>query len=299
MASEVQALPGFGEFLERDVDRAGAKDLTAKEYTAVRIRKDYPGTYQAVARALFFYKLPVKTCADLFRMNSQCVAAIRDQVIAASSTDGAAAFLVNSRRHSQRDIVLARLTEAIAEKLSDEDAVEKMSVADLTSLLERLERAPAARNGTDARRDDAARTDVTIVDASAFDDVLNGLDPAKKSAASESASDTVRAGSRSPNPATDCSTSSAARTCNSVGLSNIHSISAQKEDNSAEFDEVCNSLCNSLCNVGDLAGAPELDESPATARDLNPPHGAGGSPPPTQAGGSTNNTSDDTQGGES
>lgn len=295
MASEIVALPGFSEFLERDVDRAGAKDLSGKEYNAVRIRKDYPGTYNSVARALFFYKLPVKTCADLFHMNSQCVAAIRDQVIAASSTDGAAAFLVNSRRQSQRDIVLARLTEAISEKLSDEDEVADMSVADLTSLLERLEKAPAARNGTDARKDEASRTDVTILDASAFDDVLNGLDGEKKSSAMVQASESVKAPGET---AAGCSTTSKEFVRGSFEVSNRLSISCDTDANPARNDGIQKSLCSSLCSSPDSVLDRAVNDEPASpASVLNPPPGAGGRLPAHAAPGSTNNASEDTQGG--
>lgn len=303
MGSEIQALPGFAEFVERDVDRAGAKDFTGKEYNAVNIRKNYPGTYQAVARALFYYRLPVKTCADLFRMNSQCVSAIRDQIIAESDKSGAAAFLVEQRRRSQRDIVIARLTEAISEKLSDDGVVAELSVADLTSLLERLEKAPAARNGTESRVDDAKRADVTIIDASAYDDAINGLIPSKKfpgesftmNSSPDPAAMTQNRAAETHAGQPECSTSNLNRDDSSVEVSNIHSISTRNEAECAVFDDVCDSLCDSLCNNG--INTAQLKARPST--DLKHPTRGGGEPGVASAGDLTNNASDDTQGGES
>ena len=208
------ALPGFQEFLERDVDRAGAVDFRKKNYNAIRIRADYPGTYESVARALFFYKLPVKTCADLFKMNSLCVAAIRDQVIAESATSSAASFLVNSRRRSQREIVLTRIVEAIAEKLDDEEIVKKMSIAELTDILNRLDKAPPARNGTD-EPPKAKVSDDDIIDIEAYDQALaevsgNRLDSAKKTAHTAPEPSTEDAG--------NCSTGNSLKHCLSVSL---------------------------------------------------------------------------------
>ena len=115
------ALPGFEGLVLPDTDRAGSQDFKDKQYTGLKIRRDYPQTFESVVRALFYYKLPVRTCCDLFHMNSQCVSAIRDMVIAEAATDARAAFLINNRQRSQRDIILTRLVEAIAEKLDASD----------------------------------------------------------------------------------------------------------------------------------------------------------------------------------
>ena len=85
------ALPGFEGLVLPDTDRAGSQDFKDKQYTGLKIRRDYPQTFKSVVRALFYYKLPVRTCCDLFRMNSQCVSAIRDMVIAEAATDARAA----------------------------------------------------------------------------------------------------------------------------------------------------------------------------------------------------------------
>ena len=176
------ALPGFEGLVLPDTDRAGSQDFTGQQYTATLVRRDYPQTFQSVVRALFYYKLPVRTCADLFRMNGKCVAAIRDMVIAEGATNPAAAFLINSRQRSQRDIVLTRLVEAIAERLDDEEAVAKMDINELTSILARLESAKPARNGTDAPPPASKSEDKDVIDVDAFDAAINGLDREKKSA---------------------------------------------------------------------------------------------------------------------
>jgi len=176
------ALPGFEDLVLPDVDRAGAQNFTAKEYTGIRIRKEYPRVFQSVVRALFFYKLPVSLCADLFSMNSQCVSAIRDMVIAESQSNPRAAFLINSRRQSQRDILLARLTDLIMERLDDEKYAKDLSIVEITSILSKLENAPAARNGTDRQSGNDDTGKGTIIDAMAYEDAINGLDAEKKSA---------------------------------------------------------------------------------------------------------------------
>ena len=134
-------------------------------------------------RALFFYKLSVRTCCDLFRMNSQCVSAIRDMVIAEAATDARAAFLISNRQRSQRDIILTRLVDAIAEKLDDEEVVKKMSIDELTQILNRLETAKPARNGTDAPSKGSEPTDGKVIDVDAYDVTLDRLDQEKKRAA--------------------------------------------------------------------------------------------------------------------
>lgn len=177
------ALPGFEGLVLPDTDRAGSQDFKDKQYTGLKIRRDYPQTFESVVRALFYYKLPVRTCCDLFRMNSQCVSAIRDMVIAEAATDARAAFLINNRQRSQRDIILTRLVEAIAEKLDDEEAVKKLSIDELTQILNRLETAKPARNGTDAPSKDSTPTDGKVIDVDAYDVTLDRLNREKKRAA--------------------------------------------------------------------------------------------------------------------
>ena len=177
------ALPGFEGLVLPDTDRAGSQDFKDKQYTGLKIRRDYPQTFESVVRALFYYKLPVRTCCDLFRMNSQCVSAIRDMVIAEAATDTRAAFLINNRQRSQRDIILTRLVEAIAEKLDDEEAVKKLSIDELTLILNRLDSAKPARNGTDTPPNDPKTTDGKVIDVDAYDVTLDRLDQEKKRAA--------------------------------------------------------------------------------------------------------------------
>ena len=177
------ALPGFEGLVVPDTDRAGSQDFKdPKKYTGLTIRRDYPRTFKSVVRALFFYKLSVRTCCDLFNMNSQCVSAIRDMVIAEAATNEGAAFLINDRQRSQRDLVLTRLVEAIAEKLEDQKTVEKLSIDELTLILNRLDSAKPARNGTDAMPKDSKPDHGKVIDVDAYDATLNGLEPEKKSA---------------------------------------------------------------------------------------------------------------------
>ena len=177
------ALPGFEGLALPDTDRAGSQDFKDKQYTGLKIRRDYPQTFESVVRALFYYKLPVRTCCDLFRMNSQCVSAIRDMVIAEAATDARAAFLINNRQRSQRDIILTRLVEAITEKLDDEEAVKKLSIDELTLILNRLDTAKPARNGTDTPSKQPIPTDGKVIDVDAYDVTLDRLNREKKRAA--------------------------------------------------------------------------------------------------------------------
>lgn len=177
------ALPGFEGLVLPDTDRAGSQNFKDKQYTGLKIRRDYPQTFQSVVRALFYYKLPVRTCCDLFHMNSQCVSAIRDMVIAEAATDGRAAFLINNRQRSQRDIILTRLVEAIAEKLDDEEVVKKLSIGELTLYLDRLDGAKPARNGTDEPPKRSKFDNGNVIDVDPFDATLDRLDREKKRAA--------------------------------------------------------------------------------------------------------------------
>lgn len=176
------ALPGFEGLVLPDTDRAGSQDFKDKQYTGLKIRRDYPQTFESVVRALFYYKLPVRTCCDLFHMNSKCVSAIRDMVIAEATTDTRAAFLINNRQRSQRDIILTRLIEAIAEKLDDEETVKKLSIGELTLLLNRLESAKPARNGTDEPPKRSKFDNGNVIDVDAYDATLDRLDSEKKRA---------------------------------------------------------------------------------------------------------------------
>ncbi len=173
VAYQDETLPGFAEFVGKVVtDRAGAVDLTDEnKYTAETVLRDYPGTYKSVVRALFYYRLPTRTVRDLFRMSGATVAAIRNQVLAASANGGAASFFTKARAQSQRDIVLCQLLDAIEERLHDPKKLEKLSITELTGLLLRLEHAKPASNGTEPK----GEKDITIVEPDQFDAVLDGL----------------------------------------------------------------------------------------------------------------------------
>lgn len=201
-------LPGFAEFVGKVVtDRAGAVDLTdEKKYTAEVVMRDYPGTYKSVVRALFYYRLPTRTVRDLFRMSGATVAAIRNQVLAASANGGAASFFTKARAQSQRDIVLCQLLDAIEERLHDPKKLEKLSITELTGLLLRLEHAKPASNGTEPK----GEKDITIVEPDQFDAILDGLKEEKKSARRLGVDSTGSdGGSVVADGAADCSTGSA------------------------------------------------------------------------------------------
>lgn len=201
------ALPGFEGLVLPDTDRAGSQDFTdAKKYTGLTIRRDYPQTFDSVVRALFYYKLPIRACADLFRMNSQCVGAIRDMVIAEAATDERAAFLINSRQKSQRDLVITRLVETIAEKLEDAETVKRMGIDELTLILNRLEDAKPARNGTDVTPKSHKLGNGEVVDIDPFDVAINGLNQEKKCATGLGAEADVGDVPGSGEPPSGCST---------------------------------------------------------------------------------------------
>lgn len=203
------ALPGFEKLVAPDTDRAASQDFTdAKKYTGLVIRRDYPRVFESVTRALFYYKLSVRTCCDLFNMSSQTVRAIRDMVIAEGSTNAAAAFLINSRHWSQRDLVITHLVETIAERLDDPDEVKKMSMGELLSYLERLESAKPARNGTDSPSTTAKSDKDNILDSDVYDILIDGLKQDKKTAREIRVEDGRNDGSASPGMPSECSTRS-------------------------------------------------------------------------------------------
>lgn len=176
------ALPGFSEFVaEVARDRPGEDFSDGKRYTAEIIARDYPKVYASVCKALFFYKLPVRTVRDLLRMNGATVAAIRNAVIARGQDDVRAAFFSHVRRHSQRDIILCQLTDLIEEKIADEKWQKNVDVTTLMSLLNGLESKKPASNGTDVENKKALHEADDVIDVLACE-ILNGLEREKKSA---------------------------------------------------------------------------------------------------------------------
>ena len=204
-------LPGFAEFVGKVVtDRAGAVDLTnEKKYTAEVVLRDYPGTYKSVVRALFYYRLPTRTVRDLFHMSGATVAAIRNQVLAASANGGAASFFAKARAQSQRDIVLCQLLDVIEERLHNPEKLAALSITELTGLLTRLEHAKPASNGTDEKPNEKDGKDITIVAPDQFDAILDGLKEEKKFARQVGVDSTGSdGGSVVADGAADCSTGS-------------------------------------------------------------------------------------------
>lgn len=179
------ALPGFAEFIKDAAARPGNVDLTQQEYTAEKLMRDYPQVYNSIARALFFYRLPNRVIRDLLHVNGQTVKAIRDHMVAASTVDGRAAFLINARRNSQRDIILCRLLDLLEDKLEDTDCTNELTITGLLGLIERLEGAKAPSNGTGKNNPLPKDAKDATIDVDEFDAIMNGLISGKKSAAGE------------------------------------------------------------------------------------------------------------------
>lgn len=177
---EQTELPGFAEFVGKVVtDRAGAEDLgDESKYTAEVVMRDYPGTYASAVRALFYYRLPVRTVSDLFRMSRATVAAIRNHVLAASANGGAASFFVEARMRSQRDIVACQLMDLLEDRLSNHDQTKKLTMGDIVGMLKQVDSIQPPSNGT---KNDKPPI-IPVVEPDQFDAVLDGLEDEKKCA---------------------------------------------------------------------------------------------------------------------
>lgn len=179
-------LPGFSEFVRDAAARPGNLDLSDAKYTAEKLLRDYPNVYEAIARALFYYRLPNRTIRDLFRVNGETVKAIRDHMIAAGATDGRAAFLIKSRTASQRDIVLCRLIDLLEERLSDGAHTASLTITELVALVDKLNGAKPASNGVDSNK--PLKKNETY-DLDEYDAVINGLIGEKKVARADDGGD--------------------------------------------------------------------------------------------------------------
>lgn len=171
--ANIAALPGFEEFMGSDVDRAGAKDLTAAKYTATTVLKLYPGTFKAAATALFKYNLPTRLIRELFQMNGNTVRGIRDLVMAATSKGGAASFLMKCRAASSKSLIVNRLLDRIQDKLDDDLLMNSVTVNELIQMAEKVDKLAVGQSG-----EGESSKNVTIVepdDANDFESVVNGL----------------------------------------------------------------------------------------------------------------------------
>ena len=184
----VQALPGFAEWADTTrKDRAGGADLSdCKRWTAERLRLCHPGVYEAIGRGLFYWQMPISALADICRVSRKTVAAIRDRAISEAHRNGAdpaALFCVKLRERGQRDIIKARIVEEILDRLSDPAKVEKMETVELVTVLGKLEDRrvetvqPPTPSHFPERQVDA---EITM-----YEDTINGLYRAKKSAATD------------------------------------------------------------------------------------------------------------------
>lgn len=252
------ALPGFEELVRTTVDRAGSQDLSAKQYTAANVLRDYPETFRSVAAAIFKYNLPNRVIRELYHMNGATVKGIHDMVLGACSTDGRGAFLVKCRAASAKSIVQSRLLDAIIDKLDDPTVVADMTVSQLTSILNSIE--PQTAPEKDDKQ--GSKTIQVVEPEKDFEAIINGLVPEKRRALDGPAGETPAA------VVEERSTENDSTGDNSLKMSNTH----------AKTLGVDAGLCNPLCNQS-ADGGRDTDPSadtPAAPSAVKDHPGAGG-----------------------
>lgn len=270
LAQTSQALPGFEELVKTAIDRAGSQDLHDKRYTAATVLRDYPETFKSVAAAIFKYNLPNRVIRDLYRMNGATVKGIHDMVMGVAAHDARGGFLMKCRAASTKSIVISRLLDSILDKLDDPNVVADMTVSELTSILERLSPHEKVQ-----QKDDAKRTDVTVVEPSEdFESVINGL-ITEKIRAPELAGDL--GADDEAEQALKCST----------GNSSTGNRSFQMSDTTPKSPINNNGLCNGLCkeSASGADGSDSPASAPAAPSSAEGPPGAGGTPGASRAGG--------------
>lgn len=263
------ALPGFEELVRTTVDRAGSQDLSAKQYTAANVLRDYPETFRSVAAAIFKYNLPNRVIRELYHMNGATVKGIHDMVLGACSTDGRGAFLVKCRAASAKSIVQSRLLDSIIDKLDDPDVLKKMTVEQLTNILLAIE--PYEESEKD--KGSSGKTIQVVEPEKDFEAIINGLVAEKRRALD------VPAGETPAEVVEERSTENDSTGDNSLKMSHIP----------AKTLGVDGSLCNHLCNQS-AAGGRDADPSadtPAAPSAAKDPQGAGGPPGALADGGLT------------
>lgn len=270
LAQTSQALPGFEELVKTAIDRAGSQDLHDKRYTAATVLRDYPETFKSVAAAIFKYNLPNRVIRDLYRMNGATVKGIHDMVMGVAAHDARGGFLMKCRAASTKSIVISRLLDSILDKLDDPNVVADMTVSELTSILERLSPHEKVQ-----QKDDAKRTDVTVVEPSEdFESVINGL-ITEKIRAPELAGDL--GADDEAEQALKCST----------GNSSTGNSSIQMSDTTPKSPINNNGLCNGLCKLPKVGadGSDSPASAPAAPSSAEGTPGAGGTPGASRAGG--------------
>lgn len=237
------ALPGFEELVRTTVDRAGSQDLSAKQYTAANVLRDYPETFRSVAAAIFKYNLPNRVIRELYHMNGATVKGIHDMVLGACSTDGRGAFLVKCRAASAKSIVQSRLLDAIIDKLDDPDVLKKMTVEHLTNILLAIE--PHEESEKD--KGSSGKTIQVVEPEKDFEAIINGLVSEKRRALDAPNDETAAA------VVEDRSTENDSTGDNSLKMSHTP----------AKTLGVDGGLCNPLCNQY-AAGCRDTDPSADT-----------------------------------
>ena len=269
-AQTSQALPGFEELVKTAIDRAGSQDLHDKRYTAATVLRDYPETFKSVAAAIFKYNLPNRVIRDLYRMNGATVKGIHDMVMGVAAHDARGGFLMKCRAASTKSIVISRLLDSILDKLDDPSVIAEMNVSELTSILERLSPHEQVQ-----QKDDAKRTDVTVVEPGEdFEAVINGL-VTEKIRAPELAGDL--GADDEAERALKCST----------GNSSTGNRSLQMSDTMPKTPIDSGGLCNGLCKLPEVGadGSDSPARAPAAPASAEGTPGAGGTPGASRAGG--------------
>ena len=263
------ALPGFEELVRTTVDRAGSQDLSAKQYTAANVLRDYPETFRSVAAAIFKYNLPNRVIRELYHMNGATVKGIHDMVLGACSTDGRGAFLVKCRAASAKSIVQSRLLDSIIDKLDDPDVLKKMTVEQLTNILLSIE----PHEGSEKDKGSSGKTIQVVEPEKDFEAIINGLVAEKTRARDVPADETDAA------VVEERSTENDSTGDNSLKMSHTPAKTLGVDGG------LCNPLCNQSADGGrDADPSADTPTAPSAAKD-HP--GAGGPPGALADGGLT------------
>lgn len=283
------ALPGLeAALLPMDARPADGDMSDEKVYTAGVLFRDHPRVFKSAVNLLFRNGLSERSVAAALYLSTNTVRAIRDMVTGMhgrTSDPAAAAFFIKSRVSNSRKTLQLRVLEVLADRLDDPDERKKITVE---SLLEVVKTVEELERPSQAEKNPAKEHEVYDLDADAFDEVMDGLNPEKKSAHEECPA----AGPDAVDPALDpvdetgpeCSTGD---TDHGVRSS---SLSASPLINKGETQTLCNSLCNSVestpqASVDRPISVGTVSEPPSGRTISTPSPGAGGGPGAARAGG--------------
>lgn len=291
-----QSLPGLEALVVPANVRPCDVDMTDEQvFTAGVLFSSHPDVFKSAATMLFKYGDSERKIAEILRISTNTVRAIRDMVVEGAATGdsaAAAAFFIKSRAANARRTVQLRALEVIKDRLDDPDEAKKIGIETLISVT----KLDGPDDDSSAHPKAAAPT---IIDVDEFDDVLNGLDGEKKNAASVPAADGPAASAMDELDrrldgdcgTVECSTRSAENSQRSFELSGSSQCLRALRETS------CNSLCNSSGPssvdqdpgaVGPASSAVDRTSSgdaPASAVGARKDPGGGGAPAPAASGG--------------